>query len=198
MSRWALIPIKGFDRGKSRLSAVLAPTERAQLARQLFEHVVRVLRESPVIDEIAVVSDSPAAREYAEQLGIIALKDDDRGEGLSDVVDGALGELEHRGATSVLVCMSDLPHLSVGDVASVAGQLEKSDVVLVPDLLQRGTNVVAVKPATCLPSCLGHADSLERHRQRARDLGLTVSVQLSTGIGFDVDQPRELERLRRR
>jgi len=198
MSRWALIPIKGFERGKSRLSEVLAPPERAQLARDLFEHVVRVLRASPAIDEIAVVSDSAEACEYAEGLGVVALSDADDSQGLADVVDGALQDLERRGATSVMICMSDLPDLTVQDIASVARQLDESDVVLVPDLLQQGTNVIALKPATCLPSCLGHEDSLHRHRERARDIGLTVSVQLSSGIAFDVDRPRDLERLRRR
>ena len=55
-----------------------------------------------------------------------------------------------------MICMSDLPDLTVQDISSVARQLDESDVVLVPDLLQRGTNVIALKPATCLPSCLGH------------------------------------------
>ena len=198
MSRWALIPIKGFDRGKSRLSEVLAPLERAQLARDLFEHVVRTLTASPAIDDIAVVSDSLDAREYATRLGVLALSDIDGGQGLSDVVDGALQELERRGATSVMICMSDLPHLTVQDIDSVARQLDESDVVLVPDLIQQGTNVIAVKPATGLPSCLGHEDSLHRHHDLARELGLTVSVQLSSGIAFDVDRPRDLERLRGR
>jgi len=198
MSYWALIPIKGFDRGKSRLSEVLAPLERAELARDLFEHVVQVLRASPAIDDIAVVSDSPEARDYAARLGVVALSDADGSQGLADVVDGALIELERRGATSVMICMSDLPDLTVQDVASVARQLDESDVVLVPDLLQRGTNVIAVKPATGLPSCLGHEDSLDRHHARARELGLTVKVQLSSGIAFDVDRPHDLERLRRR
>lgn len=198
MSRWALIPIKGFDRGKSRLSEVLAPRERAQLARDLFEHVVRVLRTSPAIDDIAVVSDSPEAREHAARLGVVALSDADGSQGLADVVDGALQDLERRGATSVMICMSDLPDLSVQDISSVARQLEESDVVLVPDLLQQGTNVVAARPATVLPSCLGHEDSLRRHHARARELGLTVRVQLSSGIAFDVDRPHDLERLRRR
>ena len=198
MSRWALIPIKGFDRGKSRLSEVLAPLERAQLARDLFEHVVRVLRASPAIDEIAVVSDSVEACEHAERLGVVPLSDSDDSQGLADVVDGALRDLELRGATSVMICMSDLPELTVQDIASVARQLDESDVVLVPDLLQQGTNVIALKPATCLPSCLGHEDSLHRHHARARERGLTVSVQLSSGIAFDVDRPRDLERLRRR
>lgn len=198
MSRWALIPIKGFDRGKSRLSEVLAPLERAQLARDLFEHVVRTLTASPAIDDIAVVSDSLDARECATRLGVLALSDIDGGQGLSDVVDGALQELERRGATSVMICMSDLPHLTVQDIDSVARQLDESDVVLVPDLIQQGTNVIAVKPATGLPSCLGHEDSLHRHHDLARELGLTVRVQLSSGIAFDVDRPRDLERLRGR
>ena len=197
MSRWALIPVKGFDRGKSRLSDVLPPRERAAFTRELFEHVVRVLRESPSIDGIAIVSDSQEAREHAERLGAVALEDPEGNQGLAEVVDAALGDLEARGATSVLVCMSDLPELATEDVESVGSQLEEADVVLVPDLLQRGTNLIALKPPTVLPSCLGHDDSLQRHRDLARDLGLTVSVQLRSGISFDVDHPRDLARLRR-
>jgi len=195
MSRWALIPIKGFDRGKSRLSEVLAPSERAQLARSMFEHVVQVLRESPHIDAIAAVSDSPEAREHADEMGVLALADADGSRGLADVVDRALLELALHGATSVLICMSDLPDLTVQDIASVARELEESEVVLVPDLAQRGTNVIAVRPATALPSCLGHDDSLQRHHVRARGLGLSVSIQLSSGIAFDVDRPVDLDRL---
>jgi 2-phospho-L-lactate/phosphoenolpyruvate guanylyltransferase len=177
---------------------VLNPTERANLARDLFEHVVDVLRASPEIDDIAIVSDSAKACEHAERRGLVALSDADDSRGLADVVDSALQDLERRGATSVIVCMADLPELTVHDIASVARQLDESDVVLVPDLLQRGTNLIAMKPATGLPSCLGHEDSLHRHHARARELGLRVSVQLSSGIGFDVDRPPDLERLRGR
>jgi 2-phospho-L-lactate guanylyltransferase len=198
MSRWALIPVKGFDRGKSRLSEVLPPVERAALARSLFEHVVQVLRECPDIDDIAAVSDSVEARAHAEGLGVLALADAEHSRGLADVVDGALRDLEQRGAVSVLICMSDLPNLAMQDIAVVARQLEESDVVLVPDLAKQGTNVIAVKPATGLPSCLGHENSLQRHRARACELGLSVSVQLSSGIGFDVDGPGDLDRMRKR
>jgi 2-phospho-L-lactate guanylyltransferase len=198
MSRWALVPIKGFDRGKSRLSEVLVPSERADLARSLFEHVVQVLRKSAYIDAVAAVSDSAQSREFAERLGVLALSDAHESRGLAEVVDSALQNLEERGATSVLICMSDLPDLTAQDITSVAQQLEQSDVVLVPDLAQQGTNVIAVKPATVLPSCLGHDDSLRRHHAVARRLGLTVSIQVSSGIGFDVDRPADLDRLRRR
>ena len=146
MSRWALIPVKGFDRGKSRLSEVLEPSERAALTRELFEHVVHALKSAPSVNGIAMISDSEEARRHAEGLGVLALRDPEGSAGLSDVVDAALATLESRGATSVLVCMSDLPELSPDDIESVGRQLDESDVVLVPDLLQRGTNVIAVRP----------------------------------------------------
>ncbi len=198
MSRWALIPIKGFDRGKSRLAAVLDARERESLARHLFEHVVRVLVDAPSVDRIAVVSDSPEVREHAARLDVVPLADTPEAEGLADVVDEALAELERQGATSAVICMSDLPNLAVHDIESVSRELEDGDVVLVPDLLHRGTNVIAVRPPTALPSCLGREDSLDQHRARGRDLGLSVSVHVSSGIGFDVDHPDDLARLRRR
>lgn len=197
MSRWALIPVKSFDRGKSRLAEVLQPNERAAFSRELFDHVVRVLQTSPGIDGVAIVSDSAEAREHAEGLGALALEDAQGSQGLAEVVDTALKILESRGATSALVCMSDLPELSTADIESVGRLLDEADVVLVPDLLQQGTNVIALKPPSVLPSCLGHEDSLQRHRDLARDLGLTVSVQLRNGISFDVDHPGDLARLRR-
>ena len=197
MSRWALIPVKGFDRSKSRLAPVLLATERAALTRKMLEHVVGVMQRAPSIDEVAIVSDSARAREHARRLGVSPLTDSRPSRGLAEVVDAAVGELEMRGATSVVVCMSDLPELTVEDIESVVRRLDQSDVVLAPDRGRRGTNVVAAKPPSVLPSCLGHEDSLRRHEQRARDLGLSVSVQLRTGIGFDVDRPEDLPRLGR-
>ncbi len=198
MSCWALIPFKGFDRGKSRLATVLDARERAALTRELFDHVVHVLRKSPSVDGVAVVSDSHDAREHARGLGLMVIEDPPESRGLADVVDSALEELERRGATRALVCMSDLPELSVEDIERVARQLEESDVVLVPDLLQQGTNLVALQPPSIMASCFGHEDSLVRHRARASELGLTVRVQFLSGVSFDVDRPGDLERLRSR
>lgn len=198
MTTWALVPIKSFDRAKSRLSEVLSPPDRERFARNLFEHVLRVLIESPAVDHVAVVSDSEDARNVARNIGALALEDIPEAASLATVVDDALAQLEQRGATAALVCMSDLPELKSEDIASVVRALTESDVVLVPDRLGQGTNVIAAAPPTVLPSCLGHADSLDRHLARARGLGLTVSVQLSSGIGFDVDHPSDLERFRAR
>lgn len=196
MSRWALVPVKAFDRGKSRLASVLGAEERARLSRDLFDHVVQVLLRSRSLDGIAVVSDSPSVRAYAEGLGLLALEDDLHRSTFAGVIDQALAGVVARGATSALVCMSDLPHLTLGDVERVVAGLEEADVVLGPDLRDLGTNVLALRPPSVLPSCLGHEDSFLRHRSRARELGLEVRVRRLAGIGFDVDRPEDLARLR--
>ncbi len=198
MSTWALIPIKGFDHAKSRLSEVLQPRERARLAQELFGHVVSVLRDSPEIDQIAVVSDSGNTRAHAERLGLLALADAPGAPGLAGVVDHALRDLARRGAERAVICMSDLPELTTEDIADVMRALNETDVVLVPDRLGEGTNVIALAPPTLLPSCLGHKDSLRRHLLRAQKLGLSVSVQLNRGMAFDVDSPVDLAHLRER
>lgn len=198
MTTWALVPIKEFNRAKSRLAEVMSPLDRERFARNLFEHVLRVLVDSPTVDQVAVVSDSEEARSVARDLGALALEDVPDAASLGSVIDHALRELEQRGATAALVCMSDLPDLRSEDIASVVRALSESDVVLVPDRLGKGTNVIASTPPTALPSCLGHAKSLNRHLTRARERGLTVSVQLNSGIGFDVDRPSDLERFRAR
>lgn len=198
MSVWALVPTKGFDRAKSRLSEVMSPVERAELARELFEHVITTLRRTPTIDSVAVVSDSEAVRGFAEDLDLLALADAPDAATFAEVIDEALHDLTARGASSAVICMSDLPDLEQGDVESVVGALSESDVVLVPDRSGDGTNVIAMAPATVLPSCLGHVDSFARHMALAYDLGLTVGVQVSDGMAFDVDQPSDLDRLRTR
>src|SRR5262249_59480259 len=56
VSAWAVIPVKGFERGKSRLSGVLEGSARAALARRLFEHVLDAAVAA--VDRVLVATDS--------------------------------------------------------------------------------------------------------------------------------------------
>ena len=198
MSTWGLIPVKGFHEGKSRLAEVLKPIERSRLARDLFRDVGRELLHCDRIDRVAVVSDSEEVRQMAERFGMISMSDATDSVNLGDVIDGALSDLETHGATRAIVCMSDLPSLTAREIARVACELDDADVVIVPDLAQQGTNVLALRPPTLLSTCFGHEDSFTRHHAAAHARGLRVSVHLSATLGFDVDEPRDLERLRLR
>ena len=197
MRTWALVPAKSFERGKSRLADVLGPEERIGFARRLLEHVVEALHDSATVDVIAVVSDSSEVRDYAERLGTVPLSDDPGQRGLAHVVDTASAEVERRGASSVVICMSDLPWVSGRDIDEVVESLAACPAVFVPDETNRGTNALALCPPRCIRSCLGHENSLLLHRHEAQRLGLEHRVLTNAAIAFDVDDASDLERLLR-
>src|SRR5690606_9522197 len=55
---WALVPVKAFERGKSRLSPVLSDEARAAFARALFDHVLDVLTRARTVEGVLVATDS--------------------------------------------------------------------------------------------------------------------------------------------
>ncbi len=191
---WAVVPVKGFARGKSRLQGVLSDSVRAAFARGLFEHVMSTLERTTRIAGILVVTEDDDVAQTAEARGLRVLRDPAAGT-LANVVDSGLAHAVSLGAGAAFVCMADLPHLTVSDVDAVLDQLVDHDVVLTPDLVRAGTNVLCLTPADLMPSCFGRADSFAQHLSRATSLNLRVQVLERHGLCFDVDDPTDLERI---
>ena len=74
MRATAIVPIKRFDRAKSRLSGPAA-AHRSALAKAMLADVLLGLREARLVDRILVVSGEPAAREVAAEAGAELLDD---------------------------------------------------------------------------------------------------------------------------
>jgi len=53
---WAVVPVKGLARAKTRLAGVLSPSARRELVVTMFEEVLEVLRGTPGIGPILVVT----------------------------------------------------------------------------------------------------------------------------------------------
>lgn len=181
MTTAVLLPVKGFSGAKARLSPVLGPQARADLARDLATRVVEAARPLPT----TVVSCDPDVMAWADELGLDVVVDP--GGGLNAAVSAGVVELARRGFEQLIVAHGDLPmanHLSW--LAHFAG------VTLVPDRHGDGTNVV------CLPTGSGFTfgygpGSFERHRHEARRLGLALRVVHDPALGWDIDLPADLE-----
>lgn len=202
MKPWALVPVKRFDQGKSRLGETLDPHARGELARAMFDRVVvRVLAGMTAEGELGgalVVTDGEEVRARAQAHGISVLVTPGTGAGrkLGAIVDEGLAWLSERGVTQALVIMGDLPELTNDDVRALAGMLDASDVVLAPDASGRGTNALAMRLPPCMPTRFCGGDSLADHVHDARARGLRVAMCERPGFGFDVDQPEDYARLR--
>jgi 2-phospho-L-lactate/phosphoenolpyruvate guanylyltransferase len=199
-STWALVPAKGFDRGKSRLAPALSDGARAAFARQLFDHVVATLTAAGVLDGVLVATDAPEVAAAARAHGAEVRMDagaTTTPRPLANVIDAGLHDLAARGAEAALVLMADLPRLGVDDVRALVAALDAHDVVAV--LADDGchTNALGLAPPTRLPTAFGRADSFAAHVAAARASGARLALVDNPHIAFDVDGPADHERLLR-
>ena len=179
MSTWAIIAVRGFEHGKSRLAPILSADERAAYARGLFEGVLAAAQQCAAIDRILVATD---ASELSPS-GCLVLADAAHAS-LAMVVDAALEHVHRHGAQRAVVLMSDRPLITSDDIADLDAFAASRPLVVVPDTSERGTNAIAVALPARYPTCFGNADSFDRHR------GLEgCAVYRNSRIARDVDTP---------
>jgi len=187
---WALVPVKPFDTAKSRLAEVLPDAARWQLARDLLEHTLDVLRSTDQLDGVAVVTRDPEVEAMALARGALPLPE--TSSRLDGLIDGALDALRARGAASALVVLADLPQLSAADVVRMIELGARHPVVLAPDAREEGTNALLVAPPDRMRTCFGRRGSFRAHRERAAELGIETVVFRAPSLAFDLDTVDDL------
>lgn len=189
---WAVVPVKGFARAKSRLAPALGVDARERLARRLADHVVDVL-QSGVVDTVLVVTDGDDVASWASGRGLRVIEDGPAlGAPLGAIVDVGLAEAGARGARHALVVMSDLPRLHPTDAAAMVSALGPGRLVLAPDHHGLGTNALGLSLPAVAPTAFGSADSAAGHRALAAAHALELVVVTREGLGADVDVPGDL------
>jgi len=192
---WAVVPAKDFARGKSRLSPALSDEARGAFAREVFDHVLRVVTSSRAVSGILVLTDAPVVAEAARAHGAIVRSDPPSAASLADVVDAGLADLAARGAAAGLVLMADLPMLLPDDVRALVDPLGAHDVVLARACDGHHTNALALRPATVLATSFGHPRSFDAHVVAARAARLRIALVDNDRVAFDVDGPDDHARL---
>lgn len=189
---WAVVPAKSFARAKSRLGIALDDDRRGEIARAMFEHVVGTARACDAIAGLLVATDGDdVARVCSVDATVLRDHADDTGR-LGAIVDRALAALAERGATAAVIVMGDLPHLAETDLAALLTALDRADVALAPDRAEWGTNALALRLPTPMPTAFGHTDSFARHLAAARRHGLATTVVRTPTLAYDVDAASDL------
>ncbi|MGZ5485366.1 MAG: 2-phospho-L-lactate guanylyltransferase, partial [Nitrososphaeraceae archaeon] len=75
----AIIPMKSLHLAKSRLSNILTPEQRKNLAMYLLDATIKELKESKFISEIIIVSSDKAVKKYSCLNNLKFIKDSDEG-----------------------------------------------------------------------------------------------------------------------
>ena len=75
MSLWAIIPVKPLKNAKSRLSPVLLPEQRYELAQAMLRHVLSVTTAVKSVTGVLVISRDTKALAIAREFGAKTLQE---------------------------------------------------------------------------------------------------------------------------
>lgn len=187
-----IIPVKPFNRAKSRLSEALTPDQRQLLAENMLRHVLSVVRTVPQVIGTLVVSRDTKALAIARDYGARTVQESGTPE-LNPALMRATQFVARWKATAVLVLPADLPLMGGEDIVGLI-ELGRSEntVVISTDQHEDGTNALFIRPPGLIPYAYG-VGSYKRHVDMAHEAGATVKVYRSPRLSQDIDVPEDLK-----
>jgi 2-phospho-L-lactate/phosphoenolpyruvate guanylyltransferase len=191
MNIWAIVPIKPFNKAKSRLAKALHPEQREHIAESMFRRTVNVLTSVKDIRGVLVISRDTKVLAIARDLGAHTVQESGEPELNAALLRASqVAGMQH--ANGVLILPADLPLVTTDDIQQLLflGRYHHS-VVLAPDRNGDGTNAMLVVPPGLIPFSYG-AGSYERHMALANAANATVQIYRSETLSLDIDTPEDL------
>jgi 2-phospho-L-lactate guanylyltransferase len=188
-----LVPVKNLANAKQRLSSVLDPQARKELAQAMCADVLETLAGWQGRPAVTVVTSDPFAGNLAARLGFEVLGDDIN-PGETGAIQMATAFCREQGVGYTLVLPADIPLLQSCELDKILEVAPSRGSVLVSDAAGRGTNAAFRAPADLFPLRFGN-DSFLPHQAEAQATGLRCVVLELPGIALDVDRPEDLHAL---
>ena len=186
----ALIPVKSLTTAKSRLTSFFTQHQRERLVLDMFHHVLCVLLDSELFENVSVVSSDKEVLEKAYVWGAQAVVEEYNGHDQA-LHAAALREISE-GVTTLLTISADLPLLTTQEIRCFFEQSLQHDVVLASSRDGTGTNAILVHPPLAVPYVFGPG-SLQSYLESARQRHLSYSIYHSIGLALDIDTIDDLD-----
>jgi 2-phospho-L-lactate guanylyltransferase len=178
---FAILPVKSFDRAKSRLAPLLSPAERATLARIMLEDVLTSLNKARGLARAVVVTDDSAVAALAGSYGA-AVVGGGAADGINVAINRGIATLPISTPCGVIVVPTDIPHIQPRDVETLAGRVAtRASILLVPASRDDGTNILAYSPHDSIRPSFGKA-SFPRHIAGVGTNGVISDRHLRTAL----------------
>ncbi|HYM66540.1 MAG TPA: 2-phospho-L-lactate guanylyltransferase [Patescibacteria group bacterium] len=195
LTTWVVVLVKDFESAKERLRPALGPRSRRTLARRNARLAVRAAAAG---DHTLVVAGGEGVAALARSWGADVLLEP-RQEGQNVAARRGIDRAVEAGADAVLLLSSDLPLVtrqSVQELLDAAARHAAPVAVAVPAVGRGGTNALYLRPGHAIGLHFGD-DSLARFRQDAETHGVDFVIHASEAMALDLDEPSDLDRLRR-
>jgi 2-phospho-L-lactate guanylyltransferase len=190
-----VVLVKDFDMAKQRLRPALDPGQRRELAR---ENARLALAAARAGDHVLAVCGSEEAAEVARAAGAEVLVESSPA-GQNPAARLGISHATARGASSVLLLSSDLPLVTrrtIATMLSAARRLGRPSALAAPATGRGGTNALFLSPPDAIDLHFGD-DSLGKFERDAASRGVRFALHESPRLALDLDEPTDLEELRR-
>jgi 2-phospho-L-lactate guanylyltransferase len=188
-----LIPCKGLESGKSRLSKRLDGNARRSLCEALLRRTIQNGIAITKYTQVAVVTSDENAAAICGQYGAEVIVEP--GGGLNVALDHARTLLCKRigGSCTLLVLPTDLPlarHETLLEFLQCGG-----DVLIAPNENDHGTNLLALRSKAVWDYRFSYGDeSCALHQTTARAFGWKATIFRHSELAFDIDEPVDYDR----
>ncbi len=151
MKVFAIVPVKSFENAKTRLGTLLSTAERIKLSGMLVKRTIYILKKTPGIQKILLVSSDSRTKKIARKYGVTFLEED-KESGVNSAINLADKFCVTACADASLILPIDLPLILPEDVSIICKSVldDNNCVVLCPSYKFDGSNVLLRKPCNII------------------------------------------------
>ena len=192
MKTFAIVPVKRFEKAKTRLSSTLDMDDRIRLSSLMLEDTLQILSVASSLTQVIIVSADKRAEEIATKHGASFLGEENE-RGVNSAV--ALADsycTKKKAADATIVIPHDLPLLNATDISKACELAEKESkcIVICPSLRYDGTNMLLRKPPSVIATFYD-TDSYNMHVRAAIKLRILIKHFFSKSLMYDIDTPED-------
>jgi 2-phospho-L-lactate/phosphoenolpyruvate guanylyltransferase len=192
---FTIVPVKNFERGKSRLASLLTVQERIKLSELFLNNTLNTLTKTPVISQTIIVSSDKRAEEIVKNYDAIFLREK-KDQGVNSAVALADTYISEDAAYASIVIPQDLPLLVPEDIECICTAAQKHErcLVICPSRRFDGSNALLRKPPLLLKTNYDN-DSYNIHIKNAKASNASVMIIQIKRIMLDIDTIEDIIKL---
>ncbi|HKU82421.1 MAG TPA: 2-phospho-L-lactate guanylyltransferase [Candidatus Nitrosocosmicus sp.] len=181
-----IIPIKRFEKSKSRLSGFLSQEQRIWLCQLMVNDLIEKLAELEESNMFLVTNEIIPIPEKAKEKVVMLFEG--RSNGVNDAVKIADSHIKKNKFDKSIVIPIDIPLLTlieIKEIISVARDF-KEIIGMVPSNRFDGTNILLRKPHSIIDTSFDD-NSFFNHCKKAHDNGISLKIFYHENLTVDLD-----------
>jgi 2-phospho-L-lactate guanylyltransferase len=192
---FAIVPVKSFENAKTRLGTLLSTAERIKLSGMLLKRTIYILKKTPGIQKILLVSSDSRTKKIARKYGVIFLEED-KESGVNSAINLADKFCVTACADASLILPIDLPLIFPEDVSIICKSVldDNTCVVLCPSYKFDGSNVLLRKPCNIIGTSYD-ANSYLMHVLGGIRNNVKTKVLFVSRLMIDIDTVRDVRNM---